>query len=89
MSAELSVIQKAYDLVLWFIPILNRMPRDHRLALGDRMIGNLYDLLEGLVAVRYAQDRKTRLEDLNGKLDLLRYQVRLCLVSRPPIPLDT
>lgn len=82
MSAELPVIQKAYDLVLWFVPILNRMPRDHRFALGDRMIANLYDLLEGLVAARYAKDRKASLEDLNGKLDLLRYQVRLCLDLR-------
>jgi len=79
MNPELSVIQKTYDLVLWFIPILNRLPRDHKFALGDRMIANLYDLLEGLVAAQYSKDRRMRLEALNGKLDVLRYQVRLCM----------
>jgi hypothetical protein len=78
MNPELSVIQKTYDLVLWFIPILNRLPRDHKFALGDRMIANLYDLLEGLVTAQYSKDRRVRLEALNGKLDVLRYQVRLC-----------
>lgn len=82
MSPELPVIQKAYDLVCWFIPILNRMPRDHRFALGDRMTTNLYELLEGLIAARYSKNRAARLEAMNAKLDTLRYQVRLCLDFR-------
>ena len=46
---ELPIIQKTYDLIKWYIPILNRLPRDHRFALGDRMTKGLYDLLEGLI----------------------------------------
>jgi hypothetical protein len=26
---ELPIIQKTYDLILWYVPILNRLPRDH------------------------------------------------------------
>jgi hypothetical protein len=44
-SLDLPVIQKAYDLVKWYIPILNRLPRDHRFTLGERIINGLYDLL--------------------------------------------
>ncbi|MDX2214838.1 MAG: hypothetical protein SFY66_16235 [Oculatellaceae cyanobacterium bins.114] len=44
-SLDLPVIQKTYDLVKWYIPILNRLPRDHRFTLGERMINGLYDLL--------------------------------------------
>ena len=51
---ELPIIQKTYDLIKWYIPILNRLPRNHRFALGDRMSDNLYDLLEGLIRARYA-----------------------------------
>jgi hypothetical protein len=51
---ELPIIQKTYDLIKWYIPILNRLPRDHRFALGDRMVKGLYDLLEGLIQARYA-----------------------------------
>jgi hypothetical protein len=33
---ELSVIQRTYDLILWFVPFLHRLPRDHRFRLGAR-----------------------------------------------------
>jgi hypothetical protein len=77
---ELPIIQKTYDLIKWYIPILNRLPRDHRFALGDRMTRGLYDLLEGLIHARYARrDRISRLDSLNTQLDILRYQTRLLL----------
>lgn len=77
---ELPIIQKTYDLIKWYIPILNRLPRDHRFALGDRMTKGLYDLLEGLIQARYARkERLTQLESLNTHLDILRYQTRLLL----------
>ncbi|MFP4300301.1 MAG: hypothetical protein ACLFT0_21030 [Spirulinaceae cyanobacterium] len=42
------------------------MPRQHRFGLGDRMISTLYDLLEGLIQVRYSRENKRpRLEQLN------------------------
>ena len=28
--SELPVIQKTYDLIKWYVPILNRLPRDHK-----------------------------------------------------------
>ena len=77
---ELPVTQKTYDLIKWFVPILNRLPRNHRFGLGDRMIDRLYGLLEGLIKARYSRrDKLTRLEDLNTELDILRYQTRLLL----------
>ena len=60
------------------IPILNRLPRDHRFALGERIINNLYDLLEKLIRARYAKkDKLTSLQSINTQLDILRYQTRL------------
>ena len=47
--SELSIIQKTYDLVKWYIPILNRLPRSHKFTLGERMITGLYEFLEGLI----------------------------------------
>lgn len=76
---DLSIIQKAYDLIRWYVPILNRLPRDHKFALGDRLTVGLYDLLEGLILARYARERVKRLEMLNGRLDVLRHQTRLLL----------
>ncbi|PSB33913.1 diversity-generating retroelement protein Avd [Stenomitos frigidus] len=76
---ELPIIQKTHDLIKWYVPILNRLPRDHKFMLGDRIIAGLYDLLEGLIRVRYAKEKLSRLADLNTQLDLLRHQTRLLL----------
>lgn len=77
--SELPILQKAYDLICWFVPILNRLPRDQKLLLGDRMITLLYELLEGLVIARYASQKITILESIKSKPDVLRYQTRLLL----------
>lgn len=76
-SLDLPIIQKAYDLVKWYVPILNRLPRNHRFTLGDRIINGLYDLLEGLILARYSRDKLATLQNLNVRLDLLRHQTRL------------
>ena len=77
MKADLPIIQKTYDLIKWYVPILNRLPRNHRFQLGDRMVSGLYDLLEGLLLARYQKHKLDLLQQLNSKLDVLRYQTRL------------
>ncbi len=76
---ELPIIQKTYDLILWYVPLLNRLPRDHKFGLGDRLIAGLYDLLEQLILARYESEKLGRLQSINGKLNVLRYQTRLLL----------
>jgi hypothetical protein len=78
--SELSIIQKTYDLIKWYVPILNRLPRNHKFFLGDRIIVRLYDILENLIQAKYATEKLTILEPLNISLDILRHQTRLlCL----------
>jgi hypothetical protein len=74
---ELPIIQATTDLIRWFVPLLNRLPRDHRFGLGDRLVSGLYDLLEGLVTARYSSVKLPRLESLAANLDLLQIQTRL------------
>jgi hypothetical protein len=76
---ELPIIQKTYDLIQWYVPILNRLPRNHKFLLGDRIVTGLYELLEGLIKARYSPDKLPRLETLSSNLDILRYQTRLLL----------
>jgi hypothetical protein len=76
---DLPIIQKTYDLIKWYVPILNRLPRDHKFLLGNRIITELYDLLDILIIARYAKQKLDHLESLNSKLDILRYQTRLLL----------
>jgi hypothetical protein len=42
-----------------------------------RVITGLYELLEGLIAARYAKQKLPLLESLNTRLEILRHQTRL------------
>jgi hypothetical protein len=77
MADELPIIQQTYDLILWYVPHLNRLPRDHKFLLGDRIIAGLYEVLEQLIQARYAVKKLSRLEAINARLDVLRHQTRL------------
>jgi hypothetical protein len=79
VTQELPIIQKVYDLILWYVPIANCLPRDHKYLLGDRIISRLYELLEELILARYAKEKLAQLERLNSKLNILRYQTHLLL----------
>jgi hypothetical protein len=76
---ELPIIQKTYDLIKWYVPILNRLPRDHKFMLGDRIITGLYNLLDDLIEAKYASDKLAILQSLNTRLDVIRHQTRLLL----------
>ena len=76
---ELPIIQKTYDFIKWYVPILNRLPKNHKFLLGDRIISKLYDFLEQLIKARYERQKLARLENLSSQLDILRYQTRLLL----------
>jgi hypothetical protein len=74
---QLPILEKTYDLIKWYVPILNRLPRDHKYALGDRLIANLYTLLESLIQAQYERDKLSRLQSINTQLEVIRYQTRL------------
>ncbi|MGF1569408.1 MAG: diversity-generating retroelement protein Avd [Nodosilinea sp.] len=76
---DLPIIQKTRDLIKWYVPILNRLPRKHKFTLGDRIVTGLYDLLEGLIKARYTRDKLSKLYDLNLELEILRQQTLLLL----------
>ena len=54
---DLPIIQKTDDLIKWYIPILNRLPRYHKFTLGERMITGLYDLLDSLIVAQYGKQK--------------------------------
>jgi hypothetical protein len=75
--SDLPIIQKTYDLIKWYVPIINRLPRDHKFIIGNKITFGLYEILEGFILARYNTDKLQQLEVLNAKLDILRHQNRL------------
>ena len=76
-SAELIVISKTYDLVIWGSTHIEKFPRTHRFTLGDRLELRLYRVLELLIRAKYRRDRLELLGEANLELELLRYQFRM------------
>ena len=71
------VVGKAYDLVLWLLPKVEKFPRSYRFSVGDRLVSNSLDLLMVLVEAAYSSDKRTCLEQANLKSNTLRYLLRL------------
>jgi hypothetical protein len=76
-SGELPILEATLDLIRWFLPVLHRLPRQHRHGLGDRLIANLYELLEQLALASFQRNRLPVLEPLAGRLHLIQLQTRL------------
>jgi hypothetical protein len=76
---ELKVIQKAYDLIQWYIPVLTKLPREYKFTLGERMMKSLFKLLDELISARYSKQKLQQLHDINLRLEKMRYQTRMLL----------
>jgi len=74
---ELPVIQKTYDFIKWYIPISTKLPKTHKFGIGDRITNLLYQVLEDMIMAKYSKDKVPLLENINARLDILRYHSRL------------
>ena len=54
-EAEVVVIQKTYDFILWITNHVGKFPRLHRFTLGDRLLEQIYSLLEDMIEAKYAK----------------------------------
>jgi hypothetical protein len=75
--AELAVIQKTYDLVVWGSRHVARFPRVHRFTVGDRLQRQLELILDRLLRAKFSRDRAGLLREANLELEVLRFQFRL------------
>jgi hypothetical protein len=76
-TAPVTVVPKAYDLVLWLIPRVNEFPRAQRFVLGERIESTALDLLDVLVEAQYRRDTVELLGRANLTLVRLRHLLRL------------
>ncbi len=76
-TEELIVITKAYDLVREMTRRVGKFPRDYKFVLGDRILANVYELLDLLVEAKYTRNKLAILDRANLRLEQMRFQVRL------------
>lgn len=76
--------QKTYDFILYLYPIINRLPKNHRLILGRRLEELALSLLMFLMKANKARgiERKSLQTEASDTLDYLRIMVRLTKDTR-------
>lgn len=76
--------QKTYDFVLWLYPIINRLPKNHRLILGSRIEQTALSLLVTLIRANKSRGAERKcLQNLSSDdLDCLRILLRLTKDTR-------
>jgi hypothetical protein len=75
-SPAAPVVQHAYDLYLWLIPFIDRLPRVRRFTLGQRIESSALEVLEALTEAAYCRDRAAALARASRTLQRLRFLVR-------------
>jgi hypothetical protein len=78
-DGELEVIARNYDMLLWVIPGIGKIPRSHRFTLGEKIELMLYGGLDDLIRAKFAarSDRLRILRELNVRLERMRMFWRL------------
>jgi len=71
------VVGKTYDFLLWLLPKTEKFSRPYRFSVGERVVSHGLDLLMILVGAAYTSNKTPLLEQANGKVNGLRYLLRL------------
>ena len=79
MPDQLLIFQKIYELVLWLYPVINRIPKSHRLVLGRHLeeVGILLLILVINANKKNGKERIVLQDKMSDGLDCLRILVRL------------
>lgn len=79
MSNQENVLTKAYELLLYAIPQLEKFPRSQKFLVADRIETKILDVLDLLIEAYYGKkEQKERvLDTVNLQLEKLRFLIRL------------
>jgi hypothetical protein len=88
LPADLQILTRTYDLILWTLNHTAKFPRSHRYSLGTRMEERLYSLLDDLVEAKYTHEKSEILRRAALRLEQIRYQFRLAKDLRV-VPLNS
>lgn len=77
MNDNYPIIVKSYTLTLWYIQKIEKLPKNHRYTLGERIQNSLLALLMTLSDTIYSKDKKALLLLANQEIERLRLLTRL------------
>lgn len=66
MPATENVITKTEDFIQWFLPKIDKFPRNYKFLFGDRIIRIQLDLLEQLIEAYFKKEKLDHLKAANA-----------------------
>lgn len=72
------VVSDCRDLLLWMIPHIDKLPRNRRFTLGEKLENRILTIMENLVSAAYAANKRNLLLQANRDLEVARQLWRLC-----------
>ena len=72
MNDNYPVIVKSYDLTLWYLKKLEKLPKNHRFTIGERIQESLLDLVLILSDAIYSSNKKSLLLQANKSIEKIR-----------------
>ena len=77
MAEKENVITRTSDFIKWFLPKVEKMPRNFKFLFGDRMLKLLIDLLEDLIEAYYSREKLKPLTTANLRIEKMRHLLRI------------
>ena len=77
MLEEMIVYQKAYDLLFWIKPAVERFARVHRYSLGVELEKEALELLKSIARLNIKKDKKGAIEECFVCLEIVKILIRL------------
>jgi len=72
------IINDFYDFIKWFMLKTAKFPRNYRYTFGEKLENFILGLLEQFIKAKFTKDRHSILIEINMKLEILRYYIRIC-----------
>jgi hypothetical protein len=77
MPAKEDILTLTDDFIKWFLPKIEKFPRNYKFLFGDRMVQLQLDLLEHLVEAFYQKEKTAKLRSANVDLEKLRHLLKI------------
>ncbi len=82
MAEKENVLTKTDDFITWFLPKVEKFPRNYKFLIGDRLVQLQLDLMENLIEAYYQKQKLQPLRTANINLEKLRRLLRISTEMR-------
>lgn len=77
MTEDLIVYQKAYDLLLWIKPTVERFSKVHKYSIGLELEKSSIELLKSIAKINYNKDKGGATEECLSNYEVVKILIRL------------